>query len=109
MVIEIADNTKSIPKGIVKNLQIKIDKFIFPVDFVILDMIEDFRMPIILGRPLLATAHAKVDICRKTISLEVGNEEQEANTNKENFEENKIVDQYLNPTEKRAHWCEALS
>ncbi|GJY27143.1 ribonuclease H-like domain-containing protein [Tanacetum coccineum] len=60
MVIEMADNTKSFPKGIVKNLLIKIDKFIFPVDFVILDMIGDFRMPIILGRPLLATAHAKL-------------------------------------------------
>ncbi|GKF24789.1 zinc knuckle CX2CX4HX4C containing protein, partial [Tanacetum coccineum] len=74
MVIEMADNTKSIPKLMVKNLLIRIDKFIFPVDFVILDMIEDFRMPIILGRPLLAIAHAKVDIFRKTISLEVGNE-----------------------------------
>ncbi|GJS20919.1 zinc knuckle CX2CX4HX4C containing protein [Tanacetum coccineum] len=71
MVIEMADNTKSIPKGIVKNLLIKINKFILPVDFVILDMIEDFRMPIILGRPLLATVHAKVDIFRKTISLEL--------------------------------------
>ncbi|GJW59150.1 hypothetical protein Tco_0105881 [Tanacetum coccineum] len=48
--------------------------FIFPVDFVILDMVEDPRMPIILGRPLLATAHASVDIFRKSISLEVGNE-----------------------------------
>ncbi|GKE43026.1 hypothetical protein Tco_1470310, partial [Tanacetum coccineum] len=74
MVIEMADDTKCIPKGIVKNLLIKIDKFSLPVDFVILDMIEDFRMPVILGRPLLATAHAKVDIFRKTISLEVGNE-----------------------------------
>ncbi|GJS34525.1 zinc knuckle CX2CX4HX4C containing protein [Tanacetum coccineum] len=74
MVIEMADNTKSIPKGIVKNLLIRIDKFIFPIDFVILDIIEDYRMPIILGRPLLATAHAKVDIFRKSISLEVGNE-----------------------------------
>ncbi|GJV63759.1 replication protein A 70 kDa DNA-binding subunit B [Tanacetum coccineum] len=45
--------------------------------FVILEIIEDFRMPIILGRPLLATAHAKVDIFRKTISLEVGNEKEE--------------------------------
>nr|GEU35886.1 hypothetical protein [Tanacetum cinerariifolium] len=70
MVIEMADNTKSIPKGIVKNLLIKIDKFIFPIDFVILDMIEDFRIPIILGRPLLAMAHANVEIFRKTISLE---------------------------------------
>ncbi|GJT78453.1 RNA-directed DNA polymerase, eukaryota, reverse transcriptase zinc-binding domain protein [Tanacetum coccineum] len=74
MVIEMVDDTKCIPKGIVKNLLIKIDKFILPDDFVILDMIEDFRMPVILGKPLLATAHAKVDIFRKTISLEVGNE-----------------------------------
>ncbi|GKC78099.1 zinc knuckle CX2CX4HX4C containing protein [Tanacetum coccineum] len=74
MLIEMADNTKCTPKGIVKNLLIKINKFIFPVDFVILDMVEDIRMPIILGRPLLATAHAQVDIFRKTISLEVGSE-----------------------------------
>ncbi|GJS34240.1 reverse transcriptase domain-containing protein [Tanacetum coccineum] len=52
MVIEMADNTKCTPKGIVENLLIKIDKFIFPIDFVILDMVEDLRMPIILGRPL---------------------------------------------------------
>ncbi|GJY48123.1 zinc knuckle CX2CX4HX4C containing protein [Tanacetum coccineum] len=74
MIIEMADNTKCTPKRIVENLLIKIDKFIFPVDFVILDMVEDIRMPIILGRPLLATAHAKVYIFRKSISLEVGSE-----------------------------------
>ncbi|GJU44809.1 hypothetical protein Tco_1202075 [Tanacetum coccineum] len=74
MVIEMADDTKCILKGIVKNLLIKIDKFILPIDFVILDMMEDFRIPVILGRPLLATVHAKVDIFQKTISLEVGNE-----------------------------------
>ncbi|GJU19397.1 retrovirus-related pol polyprotein from transposon TNT 1-94, partial [Tanacetum coccineum] len=74
MVIEMADNTKCMPKGIVENLLIKIEKFIFPVDFVILDMVEDLRMPIILGRPLLATAYSKVDIFRKSISLEVGSE-----------------------------------
>ncbi|GJR92613.1 zinc knuckle CX2CX4HX4C containing protein [Tanacetum coccineum] len=74
MLIEMDDNTKCAPKGIVENLLIKIDKFIFPVYFVILDMVEDIRMPIILGRPLLATAYAQVDIFRKTISLEVGSE-----------------------------------
>ncbi|GJR17006.1 reverse transcriptase domain-containing protein [Tanacetum coccineum] len=76
MLIEMADNTKCAPKGIVENLLIKINKFIFPVDFVILDMVEDISMPIILGIPLLATAHAQVDIFRKTISLEVGSEKE---------------------------------
>ncbi|GJX70944.1 zinc knuckle CX2CX4HX4C containing protein [Tanacetum coccineum] len=74
MVIEMADDTKCIPKGIVKNLLINIDKFILPIDFVILDIIEDFRMPVLIGRPLLATTHAKVDRFQKTISVEVGNE-----------------------------------
>nr|GEW91554.1 hypothetical protein [Tanacetum cinerariifolium] len=74
MVIEMVDDTKCIPKGIVNNMLIKINKFIILVDFIILDMLEDFRMPVISGRPLLATAHAKVDIFRKTISLKVGNE-----------------------------------
>ncbi|GJZ59252.1 zinc knuckle CX2CX4HX4C containing protein [Tanacetum coccineum] len=77
MVTEMADNTKCTPKGIVENLLIKIDKFIFPVDFnmfILLDMVEDFWMPMILGRPLLAIAHAKADIFKKSISLEVGSE-----------------------------------
>ncbi|GKB45914.1 reverse transcriptase domain-containing protein [Tanacetum coccineum] len=70
MVIKMADNTKCTPKGIVENLLVKIDKFIFLVDFVILDMVEDFRMPIILGIPLLATTHSTVDMFGKCISLE---------------------------------------
>ncbi|GJR20266.1 zinc knuckle CX2CX4HX4C containing protein [Tanacetum coccineum] len=74
MNIELADNSKCIPKGIVRNLLIKIDKFILPIDFIVLDVLEDFRMPVILGRPLLATTHAKVDVLKKSISLEVGNE-----------------------------------
>ncbi|GJS95844.1 zinc knuckle CX2CX4HX4C containing protein [Tanacetum coccineum] len=74
MNIELADNSKCIPKGIVRNLLIKIDKFILPIDFIILDALENFRMHVILGKPLLATAHAKVDVFRKVISLEVGNE-----------------------------------
>nr|GFA00379.1 hypothetical protein [Tanacetum cinerariifolium]GFA00387.1 hypothetical protein [Tanacetum cinerariifolium] len=68
-----ADRTKSIPKGIVENLLVKIGKLIFLVDFVILYMVKDFRMLIILGRSLVAMAQAKVDVFEKLISLEVGN------------------------------------
>ncbi|GJZ59430.1 hypothetical protein Tco_0615246 [Tanacetum coccineum] len=87
MVIEMADNTKCTPKGIVENLLIKIDKFIFPVDFVILDMVEDFRMPIILGRPLLATAHAKESYEEAVYRI--------TKVDKET---------YPTPKEKRVHW-----
>ncbi|GJU93018.1 putative reverse transcriptase domain-containing protein [Tanacetum coccineum] len=57
MVIEMADRSMQSSKGIVENVLVKIDKFIFLVDFVILDIVEDNKVPIILGRPMLATAH----------------------------------------------------
>nr|GEV77960.1 reverse transcriptase domain-containing protein [Tanacetum cinerariifolium] len=93
MIIEIADNTKCTPKGIVENLLIKIDKFIFHVDFVILDMVEDIRMPIIIGRPLLATAHAKEsyeEIVYKLTEVEKEkySEPQEKKDEKDDLEEN---------------------
>ncbi|GJY50539.1 homeodomain-like protein [Tanacetum coccineum] len=82
MVIEMADRSMQSPKGIVENVLVKIHKFIFPVDFVILDIVEDNKVPIILGRPMLATAHAKIDIFGGKISLEVGKEQVIFNANK---------------------------
>ncbi|GJW50918.1 retrovirus-related pol polyprotein from transposon TNT 1-94 [Tanacetum coccineum] len=61
MVIEMADRSMQSPKGIVENILVKIHKFIFLVDFVILDIVEDNKVPIILGRPMLATSHARID------------------------------------------------
>ncbi|GKF78546.1 DNA-directed DNA polymerase, partial [Tanacetum coccineum] len=61
--------------GIAEDVLIKIDKFILPIDFVILDMQEDFRILIILGRPFLATARAMIDVFNKKITLKVGSEE----------------------------------
>ncbi|GKD18053.1 putative reverse transcriptase domain-containing protein [Tanacetum coccineum] len=43
--------------------------------FVILDMPEDFRVPIILGRPFFETARAMIDVFNKTITLKVGDDE----------------------------------
>ncbi|GJX12403.1 ribosomal protein L7Ae/L30e/S12e/Gadd45 [Tanacetum coccineum] len=72
--IELANKSTQYPRGIVENVIIKIDKYIFPVDFVVLDMKEDHNIPIILGRPFLATTHAMIDVFNKKISFEVGNE-----------------------------------
>ncbi|GKB74128.1 retrovirus-related pol polyprotein from transposon TNT 1-94 [Tanacetum coccineum] len=74
MVIEMAYMSMQSPKGIVENVLVKIDKFIFHVDFVILDIVVDNKVPIILGRPMLATAHARIYVFGKKISLEVGTE-----------------------------------
>ncbi|GKA82047.1 retrovirus-related pol polyprotein from transposon TNT 1-94 [Tanacetum coccineum] len=79
MVIENATNHHmQSPKRIVENVFVKINKFIFHVDFVILDIVEDTKVPIILGRPMLATAHARID---RKISLEVGKEKVIFNAN----------------------------
>ncbi|GKB38853.1 putative reverse transcriptase domain-containing protein [Tanacetum coccineum] len=81
MVIKLADRSMQSPKGIVENVLVKIRKFIFPVDFVILDIVEDNKVPIILGKPMLATAHARIDVFGGKISLEVGKEQAIFNAN----------------------------
>ncbi|GJW30820.1 retrovirus-related pol polyprotein from transposon TNT 1-94 [Tanacetum coccineum] len=75
MVIEMADRSMQSPKGMVENVLVKIHKFIFLVDFVILDIIEYKKFLIILGRPMLSTTHARIDVFRGKISLEVGKEQ----------------------------------
>ncbi|GJV56411.1 putative reverse transcriptase domain-containing protein [Tanacetum coccineum] len=70
-----ADRSMQSPKGIVENVLVKIHKFIFSVDFVILDIVKDNKVLIILGRPMLATAHARIDVFGGKISLEVGKEQ----------------------------------
>ncbi|GJW61403.1 putative reverse transcriptase domain-containing protein [Tanacetum coccineum] len=51
-----------------------IGKFVFPVDFIILDMPEDIKVPLILGKPFLSSAHAKIDIFKRKITLRVREE-----------------------------------
>ena len=65
--LSLADRSVKIPKGIVEDVLVKIDKFYYPVDFVVLDTEpssnEPNHVPIILGRPFLATANAIIN-CR---------------------------------------------
>ncbi|GKD96190.1 DNA-directed DNA polymerase [Tanacetum coccineum] len=62
LTIELADMTVNYPKGIAENVLVGIRKFVFPVDFIILDMPKDIKVPLILGRPFLSTARAKIDV-----------------------------------------------
>ncbi|GKA84461.1 hypothetical protein Tco_0806056 [Tanacetum coccineum] len=74
LIIELADRTIKRPKGIAKKVLVGIDKFVFPVDFIVLDMPEDIKVPLILGRPFLSTAHAKIDVFKRKITLRVGDD-----------------------------------
>ncbi|GJU32388.1 reverse transcriptase domain-containing protein [Tanacetum coccineum] len=70
MVLELADRTISKPLGIAENVFVKVGKFYFPVDFVILDFAADPRVPLILGRPFLSTALANLKFMRGIIMFE---------------------------------------
>ena len=60
------------PKGIIEDVLVKVDKFIFLVDFVVLDMEEDEKVPHILRRPFLATSRALIDVESGELTLRVG-------------------------------------
>ncbi|GJU82405.1 putative reverse transcriptase domain-containing protein [Tanacetum coccineum] len=74
LTVELADRTVKYPKGIAKNVLVGIGKFTFLIDFIILDMPEDFKVPLILERPFLSTARAKIDVYKGKITLRVGEE-----------------------------------
>nr|GEV99698.1 reverse transcriptase domain-containing protein [Tanacetum cinerariifolium] len=69
MVLELADQTISKPTGVADNVFVKVSKFYFPADFVILDFVADPRVPLIVGRPFLSTAHALIDVYEGEITL----------------------------------------
>ena len=60
--LQLADRSLKHPREVIENVLVKVDKFIFPVDFIVLDMEEDKEIPIILGRPFLATGKALIDV-----------------------------------------------
>ncbi|GJU73556.1 hypothetical protein Tco_1264961 [Tanacetum coccineum] len=74
LTVKLADMTMKYPKGIAENVLVGIGKFVFPVDFIILDMPEDIKVTLILGRPFLSTPHAKIDVFKGKITLRVGEE-----------------------------------
>ncbi|GKE49019.1 putative reverse transcriptase domain-containing protein, partial [Tanacetum coccineum] len=74
LTVELADRTVKYPKGIAENVLVGIGKFVFPIDFIILDMHEDVKVPLILGRPFLSIAHAKIDVFKSKITLRVWDE-----------------------------------
>nr|GEW36449.1 reverse transcriptase domain-containing protein [Tanacetum cinerariifolium] len=69
MMLELADRTISKPTSVAENVFVKVGKFYFPADFVVLDFIADPRVPLILGRPFLSTAHALIDVYEREIIL----------------------------------------
>ncbi|GJS40913.1 reverse transcriptase domain-containing protein [Tanacetum coccineum] len=74
MSVRLADISFQYPVGIAENMLIEIGKFTFHADFVILEMEEDSKVPLILGRSFLHIADAVIRVKQKQLNLEVGTE-----------------------------------
>ncbi|GKB56370.1 hypothetical protein Tco_0912556 [Tanacetum coccineum] len=74
LTLELTNKTVKYPKGIAENVLVGIVKFVFPVDFIILDVPKDIKVLLILGRPFLSTACAKIDVYKRKFTLRVGEE-----------------------------------
>ncbi|XP_016206614.1 uncharacterized protein LOC107646989 [Arachis ipaensis] len=74
MALQLADRSFKFPHGIVEDLLVKVGDFIFPADFVVLDMEEEAKASIILGRPFLATAGAIIDVQKGELTLRLHDE-----------------------------------
>ncbi|XP_022864926.1 uncharacterized protein LOC111384826 [Olea europaea var. sylvestris] len=75
MTLQLADWFLTYARGIIEDVLVKVDKFIFPADFVVLDMEEDQEIPLILGRPFLPTGGPLIDVQGGHLTLRVNQEE----------------------------------
>nr|GEU54261.1 reverse transcriptase domain-containing protein [Tanacetum cinerariifolium] len=81
MTLELADRSITRPKGVAEDVFVKVRKFHFPTDFVVVDFEADPRVPLILGRLFLRTGRALIDVYGEEITLRVNEESVTFNLN----------------------------
>ncbi|XP_049414712.1 uncharacterized protein LOC125877468 [Solanum stenotomum] len=72
--LQLADQSTIIHEGIIEDVLVRVDKFVLLVDFIVVDMEENKEVPLILGRPFLATGRAILDVYEGQLMLRVGEE-----------------------------------
>ncbi|XP_073294455.1 uncharacterized protein [Primulina huaijiensis] len=72
--LQLAYRSIKYPRGVIEDVLVKVEKFIFPVDFVVLDMEEDREILLILGRPFLTTGKALIDVHKGELVLRFNDE-----------------------------------
>ncbi|XP_052299852.1 uncharacterized protein LOC127903156 [Citrus sinensis] len=73
--LQLADISHAYPEGKIEDVLVKVDKFIFPVDFIVLDFEADKEVPIILGRPFLATGKTLIDVQKREMTMRVNDQQ----------------------------------
>jgi hypothetical protein len=74
MCLELGDNSIRYPLGIAEDVPVKVGHHVIPVDFVVLEMGEREKPPLILGRPLLKTVGATIDVGKGEINFDINSE-----------------------------------
>ncbi|GKC83551.1 reverse transcriptase domain-containing protein, partial [Tanacetum coccineum] len=74
MILELADRSTTSPSGIAEDVFVKVGKFHFLADFVVVDYVVDPQVPLILGRPFLRMARALIDVYGEELTLRVDDE-----------------------------------
>ncbi|KAM6543087.1 hypothetical protein CsatB_007534 [Cannabis sativa] len=69
--LQLADRSMAHPEGKIEDVLVQVDKFISPADFIILDYEADRDVPIILGRPFLATGRSLIDVQNGELTMRV--------------------------------------
>ncbi|KAH9744107.1 hypothetical protein KPL70_003546 [Citrus sinensis] len=73
--LQLADRSHAYPEGKIEDVLVKVDKFIFPVDFIVLDFEADKEVPIILGRPFLATGKTLINVQKGELTMRVNDQQ----------------------------------
>nr|GEY27461.1 reverse transcriptase domain-containing protein [Tanacetum cinerariifolium] len=74
IILELADQSTNRPAGIAEDVFVKVGKFYFLTNFVVLDYVVDPRVPLILERPFLRTGRALIDVYGEELTLRVDDE-----------------------------------
>ena len=72
--LQLADRSFAHPEGKIEDVLVRVDKFIFPTGFIVLDYEADKEVPIILGRPFLTTGRTLIDVQKGELTMRVDDE-----------------------------------
>ena len=70
--LQMADRSMAQPEGVLEDVLVKVGRFIFPADFVIMKMEEDTQVPLLLGRPFLAPGATLIYVQKGELTLRGG-------------------------------------
>ena len=71
MTLQLVDRSITRPYGVIEDVLVKVKQFTFPANFVVMDIEEDTKIPLILGRPFMLTASCVVDMGKGKLEMSV--------------------------------------